>query len=79
MKRIKAECLDQTIHFQVKDGFTMEAGKKQVGLEYESYKAQLDRRGIQYKILDEIDQPDGSLIIRVKRQNNYHPVGDYLN
>lgn len=79
MKRIKAECLEQTIHFQLKDGLSMEDGKKQVRQEYESYKAQLDRRRTQYKILDEIDQSDGSLIIRVKRQNNYHPVGNYLD
>ena len=79
MKRIKAECLEQTIHFQLKDGLSMEDGKKQVRQEYESYKGSMDRRGTQYKILDEIDQPDGSLIVKVKRQNNYHPVGNYLD
>ena len=54
-------------------------GKKQVRKEYESYKVQMDRHGTQYKILEEIDQPDGSLIIKIKRQNNYHPVGNYLD
>ena len=79
MKRIKAECLEQTIHFQQKDGLSMEDGKKQVRQEYESYKNKMDRNGTQYSILDEIGQPDGSLIIKVKRQNNYHPVGNYLD
>ena len=79
MKRIKAECLEQTIHFQLKDGLSMEDGKMQVRQEYESYKGKMDRNGTQYKILEEIDQPDGSLIIRLKRQNNYHPVGNYLD
>lgn len=79
MKRIQAECLEQTLHFQLKDGLPMEDGKKQVRQEYESYKSNMDRRGTQYKILEEIDQPDGSLIVKVKRQNNYHPVGNYLD
>ena len=78
MKRIKAECLEQTIHFQLKDGLSMEDGKNQVRLEYESYKTRMDHNGTQYKILEEIDLPDGSLIIKVKRQKNYQPVGNYL-
>lgn len=79
MKRIKAECLEQTLHFLLKDGLSSEEGKQQVWQEYEHYKAQMDRRGILYKILEESEQPDGSLLIKVKRQNNYHPVGGYLD
>lgn len=79
MKRIKAECLEQTLHFQLKDGLDPEAGKQQVRQEYEHYKAQMDHRGTRYKILSEDEQPDGSLVIQVKRQNNYHPVGGYLD
>ena len=79
MKRIKAECLEQMIHFQLKDGLPMEDRKKQVRQEYESNKGNMDRCGTQYKILEEIDQPDGSLTVKVKRQNNYHPIGNYLD
>lgn len=79
MKRIKAECLEQTLHFLLKDGLPPEDARRQVRQEYESYRAQMDRRGTLYKILEENEQPDGSLMIRLKRQNNYHPVGGYLD
>lgn len=79
MKRIKAACLEQTIHFQLKDGISLEQAKRQVRQEYESYKAQMDRHRIQYKIIEEAEQSDGSLIIRIKKQNNTQPVGSYLD
>ena len=79
MKRIKAACLEQTIHFQLKDGIPSELAKQQVRQEYESYKMQMDRHGVRYKIVEETEQPDGSLIIKIKRQNNTQPVGDYLD
>ena len=79
MKRIKAACLEQTIHFQLKDGISSELAKQQVRQEYESYKVQMDRHRTQYKIIEEAEQPDGSLIIKIKRQNNTQPVGGYLD
>lgn len=79
MKHIKAACLEQTIHFQLKDGISSELARQQVRQEYESYKAQMDRHGTPYKIIEEAEQPDGSLIIKIKRQNNTQPVGGYLD
>lgn len=79
MKRIKAACLEQTIHFQLKDGISSEPAKQQVRQEYESYKAMMDRHGTQYRIIEEAEQPDGSLVIRIKKQNNAQPVGSYLD
>lgn len=79
MKRIKAACLEQTIHFQLKDGISSELAKQQVRQEYEAYKIQMDRHQTRYKIVKETEQPDGSLIIKIKRQNNTQPVGDYLD
>lgn len=79
MKRIKAACLEQTIHFQLKDRISSEQAKRQVRQEYESYKTQMDRHRIQYKIIEEAEQSDGSLIIRIKKQNNTQPVGSYLD
>lgn len=79
MKRIKAACLEQTIHFQLKDGLSAELAKRQVRQEYESYKAQMDRHKTQYRILEEAEEPDGSLIVKIKKQNNAQPVGNYLD
>ena len=78
MKRIKAACLEQTIHFQLKEGISSALARQQIRQEYESYKAQMDRHRTQYKIVEEAEQPDGSLIIKIKRQNNTQPVGSYL-
>ena len=79
MKRIKAACLEQTIHFQLKDGISAELAKQQVLQEYESYKGQMDCHKIQYKVIEVAEQPDGSLIIKIKKQNNTQPVGNYLD
>ena len=79
MKRVKAACLEQTIHFQLKDGLFSEQAKQQVRQEYESYKTQMDRHRTQYKIIEEVEQSDGSLIIKIKKQNNSQPVGNYLD
>lgn len=79
MKRIKAACLEQTIHFQLKDGISPELARQQVRQEYETYKAQMDRHRTLYKIMGEAEQPDGSLIVQIKKQNNAQPVGSYLD
>lgn len=79
MKRSTAACLEQTIHFQRKEGLSPEEAGEQVRQEYDFYKAQLDRRRVPCKIPEEQEQPDGSLIIRLKRQNNTQPVGSYLD
>ena len=79
MKRIKAACLEQTIHFQLKDGISSELARQQVRQEYEAYKVQMDRHGTRYKIVEETEQPDGSLMIKIKKQNNTQPVGSYLD
>lgn len=78
MKRIKAACLLQTICFQSKDGCPSEFNRQQIKKEYEAYIALLNRRGTQFKILEESEQSDGSLIIKLKKQNSRQPVGDYL-
>ena len=79
MKRIRAACLEQTIQFLLKDGTASDSDKQQVRNEYEAYKAKLERSRTPFKIIEESEQPDGSLLVKIKRQNNSQPVGDYLS
>ena len=47
--------------------------------EVEKYKSSLERNNTKYKIIEETIQPDGSVIIKIKKQYNYSPVGSYLD
>ncbi len=78
MKRVKAACICQTLHFTLKEDVGHEYAVKLVLEEYESYKKTLERNHTQYKIVEEASQPDGSLIVKVIKAYNYSPVGDYL-
>lgn len=79
MKRIKAACITQTILFSNHDGDTTEFARKMIVQEYEKYKAQLDKNHTQYKILSEVTNEDGSIMIEIKKQYNTSPIGNYLN
>ena len=59
MKRIKAACICQTLHFQLKED--------------------LEHNRTRHKIVDEAEQEDGSVVIRIIKQYNRSPVGDYLD
>ena len=78
MKRVKAACICQTLHFMLKDDSPSEYAKKQVKEDVEQYKRTLERNHTQYKIVEETEQTDGSVIIKVIKQYNSSPVGDYL-
>ena len=78
MKRIKAACICQTLHFQLKEDLAHDDAVRMVQQEVEHYKAGLERNHTQYKILEEIPQTDGSIIVKVIKQYNACPVGDYL-
>lgn len=79
MKRVKAACICQTLHFMMKDGEEHLYAVKQVKDEVEKYKRDLERNHTQYKIVEQTEQPDGSIIVKVIKQYNSAPVGDYLN
>ena len=78
MKRHKYACLAQTIHFALKDEVSHEEAVNLVKREAEAYRQGLDRRKIRYRVEEELTQPDGSILLRLRRQYNAYPCGDYL-
>lgn len=79
MKRVKAACICQTLHFMLKDGVDCELGARLVQEDVANYKRYLDRNRTQYKIVAEELQSDGSVIIQIIKQYNQSPVGEYLD
>ncbi len=79
MKRIKAACICQTLHFMLKEDVEHSEAVNLVKREVEQYKRGLDNKHTQYKIVEETDQPDGSIMIKIVKQYNTSPVGDYLD
>ena len=79
MKRIKAACLEQTIHFMLKEDLPHDEAVQFVKAEYEHYLAQLERSRTQYRILEKTEQPDGSLLVKLKKQYNSYDCTPYMN
>lgn len=79
MKRVKAACICQTLHFMLKEDVGHDYAVKLVKEEVEQYKRTLERNRTQYKIVDETEQSDGSIMIKVIKQYNSSPVGSYLD
>ena len=78
MKRIKSTCLLQTIHFQLKEDLDHTTAVQMVREELNHYKALLERNRTKYQITDEAEQPDGSIIIHIKKQYNNHSCEEYM-
>ena len=79
MKRVKAACLSQTLHSEIKDELPHDEAVRLVKADVERYKADLERKGIRYRIDDEADMPDGSVTLKVRKQYLTAPVGEYLD
>ena len=79
MKRVKAACITQTLHFLLKEDLEKNYAKRMVEEEVKKYKAGLERTGTKYKILSEEVQEDGSVVIEIKKQYNTSPTGNYLD
>lgn len=79
MKRVKAACICQTLHFLLKEDVPHDYAVKLVKEEVEGYKRGLERNRTQYRIVEEMEQEDGSIMVKVIKQYNASAVGDYLN
>ena len=79
MKRVKSACICQTLHFMLKEDVEHLYAVKQVKDEVEQYKKNLERNHTQYKIVEQTEQPDGSIMVTVIKQYNSAPVGNYLD
>ena len=78
MKRVKAACICQTLHFLLKEDVGHDYAVNLVKQEAENYQKDLIRKGIRFKIVEQQEQPDGSIMIKVIKQYNSCPVGDNL-
>ena len=79
MKRIQAACICQTLHFQLKENVDHANAVRGVQEDVSNYKHQMERSHTKYKILEETEQPDGSVVIRIIKQYNNSPVGSYMD
>lgn len=79
MKRVKAACICQTLHFMLKEDVGHDYAVKLVKEEVARYKRDLERKGIGYKLVEEAEQSDGSVVMKILKQYNTSPVGSYLD
>ena len=63
----------------LKDDLGHDYAVKMVKDEVQNYKASLDKNRAKYKIISEETQSDGSVMIKIIKQYNTSPVGDYLD
>ncbi len=81
MKRVKAACILQTLVFAQKPemGYSKDRALKINHEELEHYKATLERSKTRYQIDETVEQEDGSLIVRVRKQyNDKADVSEYF-
>lgn len=79
MKRVVSACICQTLRFFARDDSGPETASGTVRQEVEHYKRTLDKNRTLYRLVEESEQPDGSIVLKVIKQYNHCPVGDYLN
>lgn len=79
MKRIKEACICQILHFTLKEDAPHDYAVRLVKEDIEKYIKTLERNRTPYKIVEQNEQSDGSVILKIIKQMNMSPVGDYLD
>ena len=79
MRRNKSACMQQTIHCMLKEDLRHEDALRGVKEDVAAYKMQLERSRTRYRIDSEEEQPDGSIIVKIRKQYNSYDCGDYLD
>jgi len=77
MKRVKEACICQTLHFIPKEGIPRQFAPAKVREEIEYYKRKLEKSRTEYQIVEQTEQEDGSVIVRIIKQLNNTPLGEY--
>lgn len=81
MKRVKAACILQTLVFMQKEdcGLSHSAILDTNRREVETYKKTLERSRTRYQITGQEEQPDGSILVHVRKQyNDRADVSEYF-
>lgn len=72
MRRILTACLLQTMRFDtVKDANARK--------DYEDYCERLKKGGVRFVVEEEKEEPDGSIVIKVKKQYNSYRTDGYID
>lgn len=78
MKRVEAACICQTLHFMLKEDISHEEAAELVVEEVSRYKQSLEKKRIRYRILEETRLSDDSVRMKIVKQYNQSPTGEYL-
>ena len=82
MKRVKSACILQTLVFSQKDCAVLTRARAlKFNLEeVEKYKASMARSRTKYQLVSQEEQPDGSVIVRVRKQySSSADVSEYFD
>lgn len=81
MKRVQSACIFQTLIFSQRDEELL-SKERQIALnkeEVEKYKTHLKKKNIRFQITEEAEQPDGAILVRVRKQyNDKADVSEYF-
>lgn len=72
MRRIMSACLLQTMRFDTMNNANPEQ-------ELECFCQKMNRNKTQYVIVDKKKEPDGSLVVRLKKQYNTYKTTGYMD